>query len=132
MKIGNITHPEVQLDIEAIDGKINEELNLIRGSVKAFLKIPEPRTWEPPNFVSPDNQKFLTDLRIPCYHNGNPSLLFHNLDVCNDKEIEMVFGCSQHQYVFINRALNTSQHVQAGSFATRLARAKPVACWKAS
>jgi hypothetical protein len=129
----NITPPESRLDIEAIDEKINRELNVIRGMIKAFLKNPEPRIWKPPEFASLSNQDFITDLRIPCYHNGNPSLLFHNLNVCgHDKEIKMVFGSSEHQYVVINCALNASQHVQAGSFATHLAQAKPVACWKAS
>lgn len=53
---------------------------------------------------------------------------FHKLD----EEVEMIFGPRAHQYVIINCALNTSQHIQAGAFATHLARAKPVACWKAS
>jgi hypothetical protein len=134
----NLAHPEFELDIEAIDEKINKELESLRGMVETFLNNPEPRTWEPPNFATPSNWKFLSDLRIPCYRNGKPSLLFHNLDMCNDKEIareiELIFGpgSGDQQYVVINCALNTPQHVQAGSFATHLARAKPVACWKAS
>jgi hypothetical protein len=100
--------------------------------VETFLKNPEPPTWIPPDYVTSSDRDFLTSLRIPSYRNGNPSLLFHNLDVCDDKEIEMIFGPGAHQYVVINCALNTSQHVQAGAFATHLAREKPVACWKAS
>ena len=66
----NTTPPELRPDFEAIDGKINKELDVIRGMIKAFLKNPEPRIWEPPKFASPSNQDFITDLRIPCYHNG--------------------------------------------------------------
>ena len=130
IKKGNIT--ELTLDIEAIDKKINEELESLRKVVKIFLKDPEPPTWNPPDFVPLSDRKFITNLRIPSYPNGSPSLLFHNLDECDDREIEMIFGSYAHQYVVINCALNTSQHVQAGVFATHLARAKPVACWKAS
>jgi hypothetical protein len=120
------------LDIEAIDEKINKELDLVREVVETFLKNPEPRTWIPPDSVTPSNRQFLTNLRIPYYRNGDPSLLFHNLDVYDDKEIEMIFGPGAHQYVVINCALNIPRHVQAGTFATHLARAKPVAFWKAS
>ena len=138
-KKSNITlaPTELTLDIEAIDEKVSKELDsgMLRGMVEIFLKDPEPRPWIPPDFVTPGNQKFLTNLQIPSYRNNNPSLLLHNLDVCNDKEIEMIFGPGTHQYVdsvVINCALNTSQHRQAGSFAIHLARGKPVACWKAS
>jgi hypothetical protein len=125
----NITPTE--LDIEIIDQKIKEELDSLRGMVETFLKNPEPPTWNPPDSVTPSEREFLTNLRIPSYRSGNPSLLFHNLDVCDSKEIETKFGPSAHQYVVINCALNSSQHVQAGAFATHLARAKLVACWKA-
>jgi len=136
-KKSNITPTELTLDIEAIDEKISKELDsgMLRGMVEIFLKDPEPRPWIPPDSVMPGNQKFLTNLQIPSYRNNNPSLLLHNLDVCNDKEIEMIFGPGTHQYansVVINCALNTSQHIQAGSFAIHLARGKPVACWKVS
>jgi hypothetical protein len=128
----NITFTGLTLGIEEIDKEINKELDLLRGMVETFLKNPEPPTWIPPNNVTANNREFLTNLRIPSYHNGNPSLLFHNLDVCDEKEIEKIFGRGTHQYVIINCALNTSQHVRAGAFATHRARAKPVACWKAS
>jgi hypothetical protein len=138
-KKGNITPTDIVLGIEVIDQKINEELDSLRGMVETFLKNPEPRTWNPPDSVTPSEREFLTNPRIPSYRNGNPSLLFHNLDLCrgrlcDDKEIEMIFGPAAHwhQYVIISCALNTSQHVQAGAFATHLTRAKPVACWKAS
>jgi hypothetical protein len=128
----NITRTDLTLGVEVIDKIIKEELDSLRGMVETFLKNPEPRTWIPPDSVTLSDRDFLTSLRIPSYHNGNPSLLFHNLDVCDDKEIEMIFGSRAHQYVVINCALNTSQHVQAGAFATHLAREKPVARWKAS
>jgi hypothetical protein len=119
-------------DIEVIYGKIDEELDSLRGIVETFIKNPEQRTWVPPDFATPSNRQFLTNLRIPSYHNGDPSLLFHDLDVYDDDEIEMIFGPSVHQHAVINCALNIPQHVQAGAFATHLARAKPVAFWKAS
>jgi hypothetical protein len=126
----NITPTELALDIEIIDKKIKEELDSLRGMVETFLKNPEPPTWNPPDSVTPSEREFLTNLRIPCYRFGIPSLLFHNLDVCDSKEIETIFGSSAHQYVVINSALNSSQHVQAGAFATHLAPAKLVAYWK--
>jgi hypothetical protein len=128
----NITPTGLTLGIEEIDKEINKELDSLRGMVETFLKNPEPPTWIPPNSATPSNREFLTNLRIPSYHNGNPSLLFHNFDVCNDKEIEEIFGPGAHQYVVINCAMNTSQHVRVGAFATHPARAKPVACWKDS
>jgi hypothetical protein len=72
--------------------------------VETFLKNPEPPTWNPPDYVTPTEREFLTNLRIPSYIYGNPSLLFHNLDLCDAKEIEMIFGSSAHQYVIINCA----------------------------
>ena len=51
----NITPPEFKLDIEAIDEKIDKELDVIRGIIKAFLKNPELRTWKSPKFASPSN-----------------------------------------------------------------------------
>ena len=128
---GNV---ELILDIEAIDEKINKELNsgLLRGLVEKFMKNPEPRIWTPPDFATSSKQKFITKLRIPSYRAGNPSLLLHNLDVCNDKEIETIFGPGAHQYVVIYCTLNASQHVQVGSFVIHRARGKPVACLKVS
>jgi hypothetical protein len=42
----------------------------------------------------------------------------------DDKEIDMIFGPRAHQYVVINCALNTSEHVQAGAFAIHLVLGK--------
>ena len=125
-----ITPTSSAIGIEVIDEKINKKLDSLRGMIEAFQKNPEPPTWNPPHSIAPSDRDFLTNLRIPCYRDGHPSLLFHNLDECDDQEIEMIFGPRAHKYVVINRALNTSQHVQAGAFkfATHLARVKPVAC----
>jgi hypothetical protein len=108
----NIILPDAALDIETIDEKIHDELEKIRGKVETFLKNPEPPVWIPPNSATASNQEFLKNLQIPSYSTGNPSLLFHNLDVCDNKEIEMIFGPGAHQYVVINCGLNTSQHVK--------------------
>ena len=107
----NITHTELALDIKIIDQKIKEELDSLRGMVETFLKNPEPPIWNPPDSVTPSEREFLTNLRIPSYRDNYPTLLFHNLDVCDDEEIETIFGSTARQYVVINCALNTSQHV---------------------
>jgi hypothetical protein len=106
----NVTPKELAVDIEVIDKRIDKELKSLRGVVETFLKNPEPSTWVPPDYVTPNNREFLTKLRIPSYGNGNPSLLFHDLDVCDGKEIEKIFGHGTSLYVVINRALNPSYH----------------------
>ncbi|KIM71364.1 hypothetical protein PILCRDRAFT_93899, partial [Piloderma croceum F 1598] len=88
---GEPSTTEPTFDIEVIDKEIEKELKSLRGVVETFLKSPEPPTWVPPDYVTPSNREFLTNLRIPCYRNGNPSLLFHDLDVCDDNEIEKIF-----------------------------------------
>jgi len=93
------TPPDVTLGIKVIDEIINEELDSLRGIVETFLKDPEPRTWIPPDYVTSSDRDFLTNLRIPSYRNGNPSLLFHNLDVCDDEEIKMIFGPGAHECI---------------------------------
>jgi hypothetical protein len=103
----NSRPPESMLHIEAVDEKINEELDSLRGVIEIFLKNPEPRTWIPPDSVTPSDWEFLTNLRIPSLW-GNPSLLLHNLDVCDDREIKTIFGSKEHQNVVINCALNYS------------------------
>ena len=101
--------PDVKLSDEVIKENINKELDMMRGMIKAFLKNPEPPTWEPPkNIATPSDHKFLSDLRIPCYHNGNPSLLFHDLYRQNDVEIKKIFGHGAHKCVDTNCALNTT------------------------
>jgi hypothetical protein len=108
----NIKPSYLALDIKTIDEKINDELKKIRGKLETFLKNPEPPTWIPPNSATASNQEFLKARQIPRYSNGDPSLLFHNLDVCDNREIEMIFGPGPHQYVVINCVLNISQHVR--------------------
>ena len=107
----NITPKKLTFGIEVIDDNINEELDSLRGMVETFLKNPEPRTWIPPAYITSTDRDFLTNLQTPSYRDGNPSLSFHNLDVRDDKEIEMIFGPGAHQYVVINCALNTFQLV---------------------
>jgi hypothetical protein len=99
---------ELAVDIEVIDRRIDKELESLRGVVETFLKNPEPSIWVPPDYVAPNNREFLTSLRIPSYGNGNPSLLFHDLDVCDGDEIEKIFGRGTSLYVVINCALNPS------------------------
>ena len=105
--------PESTLDI---DKKIDMLLDSFRGIVKTFLKDPDPPTWIPPESVTSSNRKFLNDLQIPSYPNGAPSILFHKLDEHDDKEIEMIFGPGDRQYVIINRALNTSHSTRISMF----------------
>ena len=99
--------PDLELDIETIEQKINDELGNIRGMVETFLNDPEPPVWIPPKSATASNQEFLKSLQIPSYLDGDPNLLFHNLDVCDNDEIEEIFGNGAHQYVVINCALNT-------------------------
>ncbi|KAF8622267.1 hypothetical protein AX15_007143 [Amanita polypyramis BW_CC] len=97
-----IRPPEITLDF---DQQIQEELKLLQPSVEAFLNAPELPTWDPPdNFLS-DIKKFIKGLQIPTYRNGKPSLLFHKLDECDDKDITKIFGADTHVYVIIT-ALN--------------------------
>jgi hypothetical protein len=106
----NITPKDLAVDIEVIDKRIDKELESLRGVVETFLKNPEPSIWVPPDYVTPNNREFLTNLRIPSYGNGNPSLLFHDLEVCDDNEIEKIFGRGTPLYVVINCVLNPSYH----------------------
>jgi hypothetical protein len=90
-----------RFNLKAIDEEIDKELKSLRGVVETFLKNPEPPTWVPPDYVTPSNREFLTSLRIPSYSNGNPSLLFHDLDVCDGNEIEKIFEYGTPLYVLV-------------------------------
>jgi hypothetical protein len=96
--------------IEVIDQRIENELESLRVVVETFLRSPEPPTWDPPVYATPTNREFLASLRLPTYRNGNPSLLFHDLDVCDGDEIKEIFGKSQHMYVVITCSSNSSHH----------------------
>jgi hypothetical protein len=74
---------------DTIDNLIEEECKSLRMVVEKFLNSPEPPTWDPPPFAT--NHEFLASLRLPTYRNGNPSLLFHDLDMCDGAEIERIF-----------------------------------------
>ncbi|KAM6498794.1 hypothetical protein JOM56_006742 [Amanita muscaria] len=87
-----ITPPENTLGIKEIDQRIEEELKSLRAEVETFLKSPDPPTWVPPNYATQSDREFLASLRIPSYRNGNPSLLFHDLDVCDGDETKKIFG----------------------------------------
>jgi hypothetical protein len=91
-------------DIDVIDQQIEKKFELLREGVEAFLGSPNPRTWVPPNWMTASNREFYKNLQIPTYHNGNPSLLLHELDLCNVPEIEEKFGGRQHMYVVVTRA----------------------------
>ena len=96
-----LTPPQAEVDIDVINAKINKELESLRNVIEAFLKAPEPPTWIPPENAS--HYEFLKNLQIPSYANGKPSLLFHNLDVCDDAEIEKMFAPpAPHMCVVIN------------------------------
>ncbi|KAF8338586.1 hypothetical protein F5887DRAFT_1236729 [Amanita rubescens] len=74
-----------------INEEIGEELKSLQPAVEAFLKNPELPIWAPPQHTMPDIHKFITELRIPTYPNGKPSLLLHGLDKCDGKKIKGVF-----------------------------------------
>lgn len=97
-----ITPTEHALDIVAVDKNIAEKLQPLRAVIELFLKNPEPPTWVPANSVKSDNCDFIASLKIPSYRNGHPSLLLHDLDVCDDKKITEIFGQSEPLYVVIN------------------------------
>lgn len=76
----------------------------MREMVKTFLKHPEPPVWTPPDSFA-EQPEISHRHQIPSHRDGYPSLLFHDLDVCDGKEIKMTFGSGAHQFVVINRAL---------------------------
>ena len=62
------------VNINVIDEEIQEELKSLQPVVEAFLKNPELPIWVPPQHAMPDIQEFITELGIPTYPNGKPSL----------------------------------------------------------
>ena len=101
-----ITPPQAEFDIDTINVKINKELEWLHNTIETFLKNPEPPAWIPPNNASSADCEFLNTLRIPAYANGKPSLLFHNLDVCDHEEVEKIFKPpAPHMCIVINRVL---------------------------
>ena len=125
-----LTPPEILLDFETIDKQIQAELTLLRPLVEEFLEAPELPTWDPPNNFASDIKKFIKGLQIPTYANGEPGLLFHKLDECDDKEITEIFAPATHMYVIIT-ALNFFSCATAGVFAIHPGRVKPGASWRA-
>jgi hypothetical protein len=85
-----------------IDRRINRELESLRETIERFIRNPEPPVWIPPDYITDSSVRdFLTSLQIPMYQNGKPSLLFHNLSLCDDDQIEAIFGSFNHVYVLI-------------------------------
>ena len=105
-----ITPSQRYYDINIIEKNINKELEFLRGKLETFLKNPGPLPWVPPDYVVL-NREFLTNLRLATYHNGNPSLLFHDLDACDDDEIRKIFGVDdQPLCAIITCPSNPSHH----------------------
>jgi hypothetical protein len=73
-----------------IDSLIEEECKSLQVVVEKFLENPEPPTWHPPPFAT--DYEFLASLRLPTHRNGDPCLLFHDLNACDGAEIERMFG----------------------------------------
>ena len=122
------TQPDSELGIDQIDKLIGKESKSLSDVIEAFLRSPEPPSWIPPSYATPSNQEFLRNLRIPAYLNGCPSLLFHDLNVCDSNEIEGIFGQRRHVYVVMNCTLYLSHSLTTGSYVTRQDRAKLGAC----
>jgi hypothetical protein len=60
----------------------------------------------PPDYISDTGiRKFLTNLKIPAYSSGRPSLLFHNLEYeGDDKGVDEIFGGGRPRKLHILRA----------------------------
>jgi hypothetical protein len=96
------TPSDLSIDINKIDEKIDKELKLLQRKLEIFLKNPDRPLWVPADYVTL-HRDFLTNLRLPTYRNGRPSLLFHDLEACDDDGIKKVFGAGiQALYVIIN------------------------------
>jgi hypothetical protein len=104
------TPPEPVVGIDVIDLRLKQELQSLRAEIEAFLKNPEPHTWDPPDCPTRSEKEFLQNLHLPCDRSGRPSLLLHDLDACDGDEIEKLFEPDQHMYVVIMCALNPSHH----------------------
>ena len=95
------TPPHLCNDLPRIQENINNELEWLRERLETFIGNPDPPTWVPPDYVVL-NREFLTNLRLPTYRNGNPSLLFHHLDDSDDAEIKKTLGVgNQSLYAII-------------------------------
>jgi hypothetical protein len=78
---------------------IQKTLDVIRPRIETFLTNPELPDWVPP-FTNPSVSEYLTNLRIPAYPNGSPSLLYHNLHAYHDDDVvKKIFGRGNYMYV---------------------------------
>ena len=89
----------IPLEIEAIDQLVAKELDSFREEIKDFLKSPNPPSWVPPKSATPSDCEFYTSLKIPTYRNGDPSLLFHELESCDVEKIKKMYKRGRHMYV---------------------------------
>jgi hypothetical protein len=104
--------PEHAFGITLVDLTIAKEKKNIRGMIRAFLDNNEPPSWIPPHYVADQkNRDFLTNLRIPAYQNGNPSLLLHDLHAYDDSHIGTMFGNSDPMYLVSAFSLESSHMI---------------------
>ncbi|KAF8343670.1 hypothetical protein F5887DRAFT_1134740 [Amanita rubescens] len=85
--------------IDEIDERIQAMLKSCQPAIEAFLKNPELPTWAPPDHATPNVHEFITSLQIPSYSTRNPSLLFHDLEKCDEEEITKIFGADTHMLI---------------------------------
>jgi hypothetical protein len=94
-----IQAPLRALEIDAINQLVSEELNFLREEVEDFLKSPNPPIWVPPESATPSDCEFYARLKIPTYRKRNPSLLFHDLHLCDIEKIKKMYEPGRHMYV---------------------------------
>ena len=88
-----VSPPGQRVPLETLNEKLQTALSEIRPRIEKFLRNPDPPTWTPPaTVIDPDHRKFLSDLNLPTYRNGNPSLLFHNLANAYEFKVNRIFG----------------------------------------
>jgi hypothetical protein len=119
-------------DINIIDQWIKEELQSLHVVVEEFIANPEPPIWVPPDNATPSNREFLTNLQIPRYRNGKPSLLLHDLYACNIDGIKKHFGSTDHLFVVYYVCFEPFSRQAVGVLQTHPDQAKHGGYWKAS
>ena len=87
------------LEIDAVNQLVSEELNSLREEVEDFLKSPNPPVWVSPASATPSDCEFFAHLKLPTYRRGNPSLLFHDLHLCDVEKIKEMYEPGRHMYV---------------------------------
>jgi hypothetical protein len=93
---------EVQTSLAQIEEKIEKISDKIRPRIEKFLQQPNPPAWIPPSaIVDANHRTFLTNLRIPTYEDGRPSLLLHELADADESKAQDIFN-GTHQCVSAN------------------------------